>query len=631
LGGADARAIYWDDPGDRKVQRRLVAVLSADVAGYGALVERDEAGTLARVRAALDEVFEPNVAANRGRIVKLMGDGALIEFPSVVAAVRCALDIQATLGARNRALPERERLHYRIGVNSGDVIVEGDDIFGEGVNVAARVQSLARPGGIALSRAVREQVAGRIAAEFDDLGEHRVKDVEKPVHVFAVRLADAPAATEGAPARISVCVLPFANISGDPEQDYFSDGVTEDIITDLSKVSALSVVSRNTAFTFKGKAVPLSHVARQLHVSHVLEGSVRKSGDRVRITAQLVEGATDSHLWAERYDRELKDIFALQDEIAQSIVSALKLRLLPAEKKAIELRSTSDPEAYKIYLMARQFQMLAHARHRQLIVQLCKRAVEIDPNYARAWALMAIAQSNVALFVSNDEDGWIAAERALSLDPDLAEAHSAKGRILADQGRYEESLSFHRTALRLDPESYEVNCAAARCFISVRRYEEAVPCLERATQAYENDIWAAGMLIQCYEAIGSPQRGPAARHALGRAERLIAIEPDHGLSLSFGVGALVAIGDLERAKEWARRALLVDPTNLNMTYNIGCGLIKGGEIDWGLDLIEATVKATLRGNLTWISTDNDLDSVRDLPRFKQMMADAEARLAKLTP
>jgi adenylate cyclase len=610
-----------------EVRRKLAAVLSADIAGYGALMERDEAGMLNRLRAILDDVFRPRVAAHSGRIVKLMGDGALVEFESVVSAVRCALDIQAAMAARNDAGVPGERVEYRIGVNSGDVIVEGEDIFGEGVNVAARLQSLAQPGGVALSRAVREQISGRLDAVFDDLGEHRVKDIEKPVHVFALRLDTAPVAGRAAQsARVSICVLPFANLSGDPEQDYFSDGVSEDIITDLSKVSSLSVVSRNTAFSFKGKALPLSQVSRQLNVSHILEGSVRKSGERVRITAQLIEGASDSHLWAERYDRDLKDIFALQDEIAQAIVSALKLKLLPAEKKAIELRSTTNSEAYKIYLMARQFEMLAHARHRELIVQLCKKAVEIDPNYARAWALMAIAQSNVALFVANSDEGWAAAERALSLDPGLALAHSAKGRMLGDSGRIEEALPFHHTALRLDPDSYEVNCAAARTLIPLRQFEQAIVCLEKATHEFENDIWAAGMLIQCHEALNSPHLLASARHALARAEKLIAIEPDHGLSLSFGVGALVALGDLERAKEWARRGVLVDPTNLNMLYNIGCGLIKGGEIDWGLDLIEAVAKPTLRGNLNWIATDNDLDAVRDLPRYKKMMADAEGRL-----
>lgn len=610
-----------------EVRRRLAAVLSADIAGFGALMERDEAGTLGRLRSVLDDIFRPRVDAHGGRIVKLMGDGVLVEFKSVVAAVRCALEIQAAMTARNEARQDDERITYRIGVNSGDVIVDGGDIFGEGVNVAARLQSLAQPGGVTLSRVVRDQISGRIEAAFDDLGEHRVKDIEKPVHVFALRL-DTPARSNRAMNRsqVSICVLPFANLSGDPEQEYFSDGVTDDVITDLSKVSALSIVSRNTAFSFKGRAVSLSQVARQLDVTHIVEGSVRKSGDRVRITAQLIEGATDTHLWAERYDRELKDIFALQDEIAQAIVSALKLRLLPAEKKAIELRSTTSPEAYKIYLMARQFHTLAHARHRELVVSLCRRAVEIDPNYARSWALMAIAQSNVALFVSNSEDGWDAAERALQLDPGLAEAHAAKGRILGDQGRYDDAMPFHRTALELDSESYEVNSAAARCFVSMRRFEEAIACLDRATRAFENDVWAAGMLIQCYEATGSPLRIEAARHCLARAEQLIAVEPDHGLALSFGIGALFVIGERERAKDWAQRALLVDPNNLNMTYNIGCGLIKAGEIDWGLDLIEKTVKATLRGNLNWIKTDNDLDSIRDLPRFKQMMAEAEGRL-----
>jgi adenylate cyclase len=614
------------------MQRKLAAVLSADVAGYGALMERDEAGTLARVRSALDEVFTPHVAAQGGRVVKLMGDGALVEFTSVVAAVRCALDFQAAMAERNGVLPAGERVTYRIGVNSGDVIVEGDDIFGEGVNVAARVQSVARPGAVAVSRAVREQIAGRIEAAFEDLGEHRVKDVEKPVHIFA---AAAPGgAHDGfgdANSRISVCVLPFTNMSGDPEQDYFSDGISEDIITDLSKVSSLDVISRNTAFTFKGKVLPLSQVARQLGVTHVLEGSVRKAGDRVRITAQLIEGSSDRHVWAERYDRELKDIFALQDEIAQAVVAALKLKLAPAEKRAIELRSTTNPEAYKIYLMARQFDLLATARHRQLIVNLCRRAVEIDPNYARAWALMAIAQSNVALFVSSSEDGWNAAERALSLDPNLAEAHSAKGRILADQGRLDEAFPFHETALRIDPDSYVVNCAAARCLIAMRRHADAVVCLERATRLFEDDIWAAGMLLQCYEALNSPLQAAAARHTLSRAERLIATDPDHGLSLSFGVGALIDLGENDRAREWAQRALLVAPDNLNMTYNLGCALIKAGEIDWALDLIEATVKATLIGNLNWIATDNDLDPVREHPRYIAMMAEAHARLSAQAP
>jgi adenylate cyclase len=253
---------------------------------------------------------------------------------------------------------------------------------------------------------------------------------------------------------ISILVLPFANMSGDPEQEYFSDGISEDIITDLSKVSALWVAARNTAFAYKGKHVDVPQVARQQKVSHVLEGSVRKSGNRVRITAQLIDGATGGHVWAERYDRDLNDIFALQDEISRAIVDALKCKLLPEEKEALGERGTTNAEAYKLYLMARQYHITADERRRGFVVRLCQRAVEIDPNYARAWAFLALGQSNVRLLnVSATDSGWEAANRALALDANLAEAHSAKGRILSDQARYEEALIEHETALRLDPES----------------------------------------------------------------------------------------------------------------------------------------------------------------------------------
>jgi adenylate cyclase len=370
------------------VQRKLTVIFSADVVGYSALMERDEAGTLDRLKANRRAIFDPCVARHDGRVLKLMGDGALVEFASVVAAVSCAHEIQQANEAEP-CLPESERIVYRIGINLGEVVIEGDDIYGNGVNVAERLQELAEPGGVALSRTVHDQVAGKVLAEFVDLGEHMVKNIARPLHVFALGAAKTrePSAAAHQRQRLSICVLPFANMSGDPEQEYFSDGITEDIITDLSKVSALVVVSRNTAFTFKAKHVEIAQVARKLNVTHVLEGSVRKAGNRVRITAQLIEeGASDMHLWAERYDRDLNDIFALQDEISKAIVNALKLKLLPAERKAIEQRSTSNPEVYKLYLMARQYNAMGNSRHRDITVRLCQRAVEIDPDYARVWA-----------------------------------------------------------------------------------------------------------------------------------------------------------------------------------------------------------------------------------------------------
>jgi adenylate cyclase len=612
------------------VQRKLTVIVSTDVVGYSALMERDEAGTLERLKANRRTIFDPRVAAHGGRIVKLMGDGALVEFASVVSAVNCVHEIQEQTEA-DHSVPEPERIRYRIGMTLGEVIVDGEDIYGDGVNVAARLQALAPPGGVALSLPVREQVMGKVFMEFDDLGEHSVKNIERPVHVFAMRAAAAKAppfqVVQEKPG-LSICVLPFANMSGDPEQEYFSDGITEDIITDLSKVSALHVVSRVTAFSFKGKPIDVAQIARQLKVTHVLEGSVRKSGNRVRITAQLIEGASDSHLWAERYDRDIDDIFALQDEISEAIVKALKLTLLPAEKKAIEQRSTTDPEAYKLYLMARQYNATGNTRHREITVRLCRRALEIDANYARAWALLSVCQSNMVLLVTLPGDaGWDAAERALALAPDLAEAHAAKGRVLGDAGRYEESLAEHTIALRLDPDAYDVNAAAARCFIGMRRYPEAIHCLEKAAAAIETDFWALGMSISCHEALGDENRAKdAARRTLARVEKVIVAEPDHGVALGFGVMALAILRDPDRAKEWANRAVLLDPENANLMYNLGCGMVKLGENAEALKLFAPVFRSAQVQSLHWWKIDPDLDPIRDDPRFEAMLEQAEARL-----
>jgi adenylate cyclase len=427
--------------------------------------------------------------------------------------------------------------------------------------------------------------------------------------------------------------LPFANMSGDPEQEYFSDGVTEDIITDLSKVGALAVVSRNTAFTFKGKSIGLKDVARQLGVSHVLEGSVRKSGKRVRITAQLIEGSSDNHIWAERYDRDLEDIFALQDEISEAIVAALKLKLMPSEKKAIEQRATTNAEAYKFYLMARQYNETANSRNRDIIIRLCQRAIEIDPNYARAWALLAISQSNLRLLTgSAGDNGWDAAERALSLDPNLAEAHGARGLLLAESGKLEEALKEHEVALRLDPESYEVNCGAARCYIAMRRYDDAIRCLEKAAVIAPTEFWALGMVIQCYEAKNAMEAAKnAARRTLERVERVVAVVPDHGTALGFGFTALATLGDADRANDWATRALLLDPNNNNLIYNMACGFVTLGDYDRAIELLERVLDTSQAESFRWFRIDTSLDPIRNDPRFRAALERGQRRLGLSEP
>ena len=617
------------------MQRKLTAILSADVVGYSGLMEADEAGTLERLKANRARIFDPHVNIHGGRVFKLIGDGALVEFPSVIAAVNCALAIQ---DATEKAHEGGKPIRYRIGINLGEVIVEGDDIYGEGVNVAARIQALAPIGGVAISRIVYDQAKGKVPFTFDDMGEHTVKNIEAPVHVFSVRAASAQEAgheTRPQPSsQISICVLPFANMSGDPEQEYFSDGISEDIITDLSKVSALRVISRNTAFTFKGKHVDMPQVARQLKVTHILEGSVRKAGGRVRITAQLIDGAADGHVWAERYDRDLNDIFALQDEISEAIVKALKLKLLPEEKKAIETRGTDNVEAYNLYLMARQYSVTASlndGRMAESIIRLCRKAIELDPNYARAWALIAVTQVNLRFYMGREgNDGLEAAERAIALDPNLAEAHAAKGVVLTFSADHAGALAEIEKALALDPESYEVTKGAARLHYTMRNHDAAIGYFEKAATIMETDYWACGMVMSAYKVKGDEENIlRAAQRALARTEKIIAQDPNNGSAMGFTIDALATLGEVDRAKELMKRALLLDPGNINMRYNLACmTLVQLHDQDGCLDMLEPLFKEISLSLLNWTKADADLDAIRDHPRFKALIAATEVRLAR---
>jgi len=379
---------------------------------------------------------------------------------------------------------------------------------------------------------------------------------------------------------VSICVLPFSNMSGDPEQEYFSDGITEDIITDLGKVSALSIVSRNMAFSFKGAKGGVGDIGKQTSASYVLVGSVRKAGERVRITAQLVNAANEAQVWGERYDRDLSDIFALQDEISKAIVSALKLTLLPEEKRALEQRATSNVKAYKFYLMARQFSVMGNERHQEIIVRLCRRAVELDPTYAAPWATMAIAQWDMHRRSACEEDGQEAANRAIALDPGLADAHAALGAAHQGQGRYDVGLDACEEALRLDPDSYDGNRVAGMCCI-----------------------------------------------ALARVEKVIAAEPDHGRALGYSAGLLATLGEPERAKEWFERGTLLDPDNTSLHFNFVCALARLREVDAALELLATVIDKASQGWLMWLDADTDLDPLRGNPRFAEIVQQAKARFA----
>ena len=458
----------------------------------------------------------------------------------------------------------------------------------------------------------------------------------RKVEASVAALARAPAAAPQPRARragaVSICVLPFANMSGDPEQEYFSDGISEDITTDLSKVSALEVIARNTAFGFKGMSVDVPEVAAKLGVSHVLEGSVRKAGNRVRINAQLIDGASGAHVWADRFDRDLTDIFAIQDELSKSIVEALKVKLLPEEKEAIVNRGTTSADAYNLYLMARSCWVSGNhgdRRREERVIRICRRAVEVDSDYAQAWALMALAQVTLRFgYGQACDDGMQAADRALALDPENAEARCAKARALADQDRLEEAFAQIEPAVRLHPESWEVNKEAARLHMRRGQIAEARHHYENAVAIMESDYHGWGMLLTCCQGIGDRAGAKrAATKTVQLAEAALEEDPSNGAVIGFGVAGLAALGEAERAREWMERALLVDPDNLNMRYNFACALAANlGDKEGALALLERNFLEIQGRHIGLAETDPDLDSIRGDPRFQHMVSAAKKRL-----
>ncbi|WEK46803.1 MAG: TIR domain-containing protein [Candidatus Andeanibacterium colombiense] len=432
--------------------------------------------------------------------------------------------------------------------------------------------------------------------------------------------------------KVVVCVVPFLNMSGDAEQEYFSDGISEDVIIDLSKVSALSLVARNVAFSLKGKPLDTAALVRDLGVTHMLEGSVRKAGDRVRITAQLIDCDDNLQLWGERYDRDLTDIFAIQDEISKAIVSALKLKLLPKEKKAIEQRGTTSPEAYSLYLLARQHWISGNKgdqRRDKVVVRICQQATTVDPSYARAWALMSLAQCELRFWHGiEDIDALTPAERAIELDPDIAEAYCVRARYLQIDGKLDEANNALETALRLEPESWEVNKEVAFLYFRQGRANEAIPYFEKATALMDTDFHDPSMLLTCYQAAGDTEN---AKRVAGigaiRAEKAVASDPGNAAAMATGAYALAALGDGARAKEWISRALMFDPDNLSMRYNLGCAqAVFLGDKEGAIATLELFFENANPTQLQHSQVDPDMNFLKDDPRFEAM---SEAALQRL--
>ena len=614
-------------------ERRLSAIMAADVVGYSRLMGANEVGTLTSLREHRTELIDPCIADHQGRIVKLTGDGMLVEFPSVVSAVDCAVDVQREMRHRNAAIPEERRIEFRIGINLGDVIVEGDDIFGDGVNVASRIEGVAKPGGVSVSSSVRENVGNKLDLVYEDTGEQELKNIGFPVRVFNVVLGSgaakprAGAEPEMAEAeKPSIAVLPFNNMSDDAGQEFFSDGITEDIITDLSKVSGLFVVGRNTSFTYKGKAVQLQEVAAELGVKFILEGSVRKAGQRVRVNAQLIDGSSGGHLWADRYDRDLTDIFAIQDEITQAIVEQLKIKLLPKEKKAIAKAPTVKIEAYTYYLKGRQFFHSITRNFTVLARRMFAKAVEIDPLYARAYA--GIANCDQRLYgwynVEPEDDILATAAKALALDPDLAEAHAARGAALANMGRSEEATAAFERALELDPVNFDACLAYARFSVIAGNQEQAIDLFIRAVEAQPDDCQAALIVHNMLETMGRPdEANKYAMMGLKRADEALRLHPESSRPAQLGACTLAGMGEREKAMDWLDHALSIDPDDPNALYNAACTYSLLGEIDKAMEMLTRWSENAGSEYNGWLQNDTDLERVRNDPRYPALLAKIE--------
>jgi adenylate cyclase len=563
---------------ENRVDRRLAAIMAGDVAGYSRLMGIDEEGTLRQLKAHRKELVDPKITEYRGRIVKTTGDGMLVEFVSVVDAVRCAVDIQRGMAERNVTVLAENRIQFRIGINVGDIIIDSDDIFGDGVNVAARLEALADPGGIMVSRIVFDQVRDKLSFDFEDMGEQAVKNIARPVSVHRVQFADgkmltaaknpaSDALVESAfPDKPSIAVLPFVNMSGDPEQEYFADGISEDIITGLSKLHWFFVIARNSSFTYKGKMVDVKRVARELGVRYVLEGSVRKSGTRVRITAQLIDAKTGNHVWADHYDGELSDIFELQDEITRRVIAAIEPKLLEAEYVRSQSRSPQDLNAWDLVTRANSLLWRMTKADVDAAVAMLKRATDQYPDYAPAYSMLAFALlfRGIPVGISRSQDakeaiqlatraaqlddgdpwahlalGWCAFlmhrtdaaveefQRALTINPNFAAALGHIGQVFAFDGQVEKAMSYLEQALRLnphDPQNFLFINALAVAHLCAGRYSEAISFARKAIQQRSEFTGSHRIYIASLAHAGRLDEARAALDELKRLQPEISID-----------------------------------------------------------------------------------------------------------
>jgi len=542
---------------ERTQQRRLAAIMAADVVGYSRLMERDEAGTLAALVDRRKSILGPLVTTHRGRIVKVMGDGVLVDFASAVNAVACAVELQRRMAAANEGLAENRQIALRIGINVGDVIVEGGDIYGEGVNVAARLQALAAPAGICISGAVYEQVRYKLPNAFVDCGERHLKNIVRPVRVFAtVAIEDVPGSAFPLPDKPSIVVLPFINMSGSPEQDYFADGITEDIITALARLRWFFVIARNTSFAYKGTSIDVKRVARELGVRYVLEGSVRRSGQAIRVAAQLIDATTGNHIWAERYDRNLTDIFAIQDEITESVVGSIEPELLKTESSIVAARSLADMTGWDLVRQGMwYFHKVARDTHRKAR-ELFRAAVKLDPLLPEAHAWLARVSAGVVAYGWSDDpqadlrEGLDAAFKAIHLDEKNPYSHYGLAMTSVYSGEFEQAKRAAEQAIEVSPSFALGHLVLGMARLYSGDAAGAVPPLQHGLRLSpydpQNFVW------YCELALAHLCAGEA-QDAVEAATKALKVRPDWLPTLEIMAICFVASGRLDDGRRCAEQ------------------------------------------------------------------------------
>jgi len=559
---------------EARVQRRLAAILAADVAGYSRLMGADEEGTLAALKGLRRELADPKIKEHRGRIVKTTGDGLLVEFASVVDAVRCAVEVQQEMAERNVGVPDERRIQFRIGINLGDIIKDGRDIYGDGVNVAARLEALAEPGGICVNRVVRDQVRDKLDFAFEDAGEQRVKNIARPLRVYHVRSGrvageemNAPQPPLALPDKPSLAVLPFTNMSGEPEQEFVSDGIAEDVITALSHYPSLFVIARNSTFTYKGRAVDVKQVGRELGVRYVLEGSMRKAGNRIRVTAQLIEAETGNHVWAERYDRDLADIFAMQDEITHALTTALTPAIADAELRRAIRKPPESLDAWAAYQRGLWHLSKANSEDDTIAQNFFRQAIDLDPTFAPGYSALALAQLQAAAVYQKlslaeaQSSAEALARRAASLDGADAEARSCLGWALQARGELDGALVEIERALAMSPNLAVAHWQRGATLIFSGQPMKGLEALETCIRLDPRDPFMAVRLlhIACGLYFAREYEG-----VIEAAKRLIRSYPDFPMIYRWPAAALGQLGRAAEAREWLEKAISAAPAAFKM-------------------------------------------------------------------